>query len=112
MRNLNVTHRHLGNLASPGDLEESASHHKSADLSRGVLECSLPGGFTLLKWFPLGPPRTKCVSLCKTRHSRAEVLIPVTVRVGVGSSQGDARLFVYKTNAFCVRPWELKLLHL
>ena len=27
MRNGNVTHGHLGNLASPGDLEESASHH-------------------------------------------------------------------------------------
>ena len=27
LRNLNVTHGHLDNLASPGDLEESASHH-------------------------------------------------------------------------------------
>ena len=26
-RNLNVTHGHLGNLASPGEREESASHH-------------------------------------------------------------------------------------
>ena len=42
-----------------------------------MLESFLPGGFTLLKWFPLGPPRTKCVSVCKTKHSRAEVLISV-----------------------------------
>ena len=27
MKNGNVTHWHLGSLASPGDREESASHH-------------------------------------------------------------------------------------
>ena len=41
----------------------------------------LPGGFTLLKWFPLKPPRTYFVSLDKTKHSSAEVLLSVTVRV-------------------------------
>ena len=40
----------------------------------------LPGGFTLLKWFVLRPPRTRCVSSCKTKHSRAEVLISGTLR--------------------------------
>ena len=33
MKNGNVTHGHLGNLASPGDREESASHHVLITLS-------------------------------------------------------------------------------
>ena len=93
----------MGNLAPPGDREESASHHftnimflmismvrrlkscvlelfKSADLLSVCLDCSLPGGFTLLKWFPLRPPRTYFVSLDKTKHSSAEVLISGTLR--------------------------------
>ena len=72
----------LGSLAAPADLEESASHHESADLLSRRVRMLLPGGFTLLKWFPLGADRTKCVSLDKTRHSSAEVLISGTLRVG------------------------------
>ena len=53
----------------------------SADLSRCVLN-SLPGRFTFLKWFPLRSPRTYFVSHCKTRCSRAEVLLSGTLRGG------------------------------
>ena len=38
----------------------------------GVLDCSLPDGFTLLKWFPLRGTSDLIFSHCKTRHSRAE----------------------------------------
>ena len=44
--------------------------------------------------------------------SRAEVLISVTVRVEGGSSQEGAQFFFGKTNTFCVRSEELKLLYL
>ena len=85
------------NLASPGHREESASHHiiifgcdvrnidcstVSADLSRCGL--TFPNGrFTFLKWFPQRSDRTKFVSLDKTKHCSAEVLIPVALRGGV-----------------------------
>ena len=90
MINGNVTLGHLGSLASPGDLEESASHHVrrpksvclnlSADLSRCVLNF-LPGRFTFLKWFPLRVDRTFFVSLDKTKHSLIKTLQTLTLRV-------------------------------
>ena len=60
----------------------------SADLSRGVLECSKLEGLPSLNGFVLRPPRTRCVSSCKTRHSRAEVLISGTLRGGGGRRRG------------------------
>ena len=49
---------------------------------------------------PLGPPRTKCVSVCKTKHSRAEVLISVTLRGGI--RYGCTLNFsLDKTSTFC-----------
>ena len=72
-----------------------------ADLLSVCLEPSLPGGFTLLKWFPLRPPRTDFVSLGQTRHSTAEVLLSGTVRGGGGSSRGGAIIISpYKTSTF------------
>ena len=54
---------------------------------------------------PLRPPRTDFVSLCKTKHSSAEVLISVALRGGGGGSfPGGAILLLYKTSTFCVCP--------
>ena len=64
----------------------------------------LPGGFTLLKWFPLRPPRTKRVSVCKTRHSRAEVLISVTLRVGGGFAARGRPIFHRQNKYFLCSP--------
>ena len=64
----------------------------------------LPGGFTLLKWFPLGPPRTKCVSVCKTKHSRAEVLLSGTVRGGGGLLRSACNYSLAKQILFAFAP--------
>jgi len=63
---------------NPGKIMEN----RSADLSRGVLDCPILEGLPSLNGFVLKPHRTYFVSHCKTNHSRAEVLISGTLRVG------------------------------
>ena len=97
----------LGNLAPPGNLEESASHHissKSADLSRGVLECSKLEGLPSLNGFVLRAPRTDFVSHCKTNDSRAEVLISLTVRGGGGFVPSGRPIFLPQNKYFLCSP--------
>ena len=50
---------------------------------------------------PLRPPRTDFVSHCKTKHSRAEVLISVTVRGWGGAHQMFTTISLDKTSTFC-----------
>ena len=63
----------------------------SADPSRCVLTVLYLRSKTPPYPPPLRPPRTDFVSLDKTNDSSAEVLISVTLRVGGGSSAGDAK---------------------
>ena len=52
---------------------------------------------------PLRPPRTYFVSLCKTKHSSAEVLISVALRGGGGGRlRGTPNFSFDKTSTFCV----------
>ena len=100
-------------MAPPADLEENTSHHisvpskkradklltrcnngnmalhapRSADLSRCVLTSLYLRSKTPPYPPPLRPPRTDLVSLGKTKHSSAEVLISVTLR-GWGRYRG------------------------
>ena len=53
---------------------------------------------------PLKPPRTDFVSLDKTKHSSAEVLIPATLRVGVGVVLRRRHSFVRQNKYFLQSP--------
>ena len=78
-----------------------ARYDKSADLSRCVLNRLYLRSKTPPYPPPLRSPRTDFVSLGKTRRSRADVLIPATLRVGVGGSpRGGAILLFDKTSVF------------
>ena len=60
------------------------------------------GRFTFLKWFPLRSPRTYFVSHCKTRCSRAEVLLSGTLRGGGGCwFPCPSEFSLDKTSTFC-----------
>ena len=57
------------------DAIELTKNNTYEDVASLIIKDSLNGS-------PLRPPRTDFVSLCKTEHSSAEVLIAVTVRGG------------------------------
>ena len=76
----------------------------SADLSRGVLECPFAEALASLNGSVLRPPRTDLVSSCKTKHSRAEVLISLTVKGGGGFVAGGRPIFLRKNKYFLRSP--------